>query len=98
VNGSEKLSSLYHCFLTIIANVSPYCKTLSLVSSVKLVNLFELFCSPRCVMAMCIPELSRYGKQFLYSNRFLCAAESNHLLVALLLEVLANIIQYQVGP
>jgi hypothetical protein len=49
VNGSDKLSSLYHCFLTIMCNVSPYCKSLSLVASVKVLNLFELFTSPRSV-------------------------------------------------
>ncbi|CAM9127582.1 unnamed protein product, partial [Heterosigma akashiwo] len=43
VTGTDKLSSLYHCFLTIVCNISPYCKTLSLVASVKLVNLFETF-------------------------------------------------------
>ncbi|CAM9755362.1 unnamed protein product [Chrysoparadoxa australica] len=47
VSGSDRLSSLYHCFLTVIANVSPYCKSLSLVASVKMVNLFELFTSPQ---------------------------------------------------
>lgn len=47
VNGTEKLASLYHCFLTIICNVSPYAKSLSIVASVKLLNLFELFTSPR---------------------------------------------------
>jgi len=47
VTGIDKLSSLYHCFLTIICNISPYCKSLSLVSSVKLVNLFETFASPK---------------------------------------------------
>lgn len=47
MNGTEKLASLYHCFLTIICNVSPYAKSLSIVASVKLLNLFELFTSPR---------------------------------------------------
>ena len=28
VSGIDKLSALYNCFLTIICNVSPYCKTL----------------------------------------------------------------------
>ncbi|CAM9734928.1 unnamed protein product [Ascophyllum nodosum] len=46
VAGSERLSSLYHCFLTVLCNVSPYCKSMSLVASVKLLNLFELFTSP----------------------------------------------------
>uniref|UniRef100_A0A7S3JVS4 HID1 domain-containing protein n=1 Tax=Aureoumbra lagunensis TaxID=44058 RepID=A0A7S3JVS4_9STRA len=47
VNGGDKLSPLYNCFLTIICNISPYAKTLSLVTCVKVVNLFELFTSPR---------------------------------------------------
>lgn len=47
VNGGDKLAALYNCFLTIICNLSPYSKSLSLVASVKLVNLFELFTSPR---------------------------------------------------
>ncbi|CAM9839152.1 unnamed protein product [Scytosiphon promiscuus] len=46
VAGSERLGSLYHCFLTVLCNVSPYAKSLSLIASVKLLNLFELFTSP----------------------------------------------------
>ena len=46
VSGSEKLAALYNCFLTIICNVSPYCKSLGTVAAVKLVNLFQLFVSP----------------------------------------------------
>lgn len=46
VAGSDRLSTLYHCFLTVLCNVSPYAKSLSLVASVKLLNLFELFTSP----------------------------------------------------
>jgi hypothetical protein len=29
--GTDKLASLYNCFLTIICNISPYCKYLSSV-------------------------------------------------------------------
>ena len=47
VNGAYKLVPLYSCFLTIISNVSPYWKSMSLVAAVKLVNLFELFSSPK---------------------------------------------------
>jgi hypothetical protein len=47
VNGAYKLVPLYSCFLTIIANTSPYWKSMSLVAAVKLVNLFELFASPK---------------------------------------------------
>lgn len=42
VNGSPKLAPLYNCFLTIISNLSPYAKTLSMVASVKIINLFEV--------------------------------------------------------
>jgi len=73
VNGIDKLSPLYNCFITIIANISPYAKSLCMASSVKLVSLLELFTS----------------------HRFLYAAEGNHVYVALLLEVMNNLIQYQ---
>ncbi|CAN0462918.1 unnamed protein product, partial [Hapterophycus canaliculatus] len=46
VAGTERLGSLYHCFLTVLCNVSPYAKSVSLIASVKLLNLFELFTSP----------------------------------------------------
>ena len=47
VNGAYKLVPLYSCFLTIICNISPYWRCMSLVAAVKLVNLFELFSSPK---------------------------------------------------
>ena len=51
VDGLKSLSSLYNCLLTIISNASPYLKTLSLVGSLKLVKLFEVFSSTRFLMA-----------------------------------------------
>jgi hypothetical protein len=47
VNGSYRLVPLYSCFLTIMSNFSPYWRSMSLLASVKLVNLFELFSSPK---------------------------------------------------
>mmetsp|Transcript_23829 Transcript_23829/g.34823 ORF Transcript_23829/g.34823 Transcript_23829/m.34823 type:complete len:848 (-) Transcript_23829:267-2810(-) len=47
VNGAYKLVPLYSCFITIICNISPYWRSMSLVAAVKLVNLFELFSSPK---------------------------------------------------
>lgn len=47
VNGSYRLVPLYSCFLTIISNFSPYWRSMSLLASVKMVNLFELFSSPK---------------------------------------------------
>eukprot|EP01039_Chlorochromonas_danica_P009253 gene9253-10216_t len=51
VSGIDKLSALYSCFLTIICNISPYCKSLCSVAAVKLVNLFQLFVSPHFLYA-----------------------------------------------
>ena len=46
-NGSFKLVPLYSCFFTIICNISPYWRSISLVAAVKLVNLFEILASPK---------------------------------------------------
>jgi len=51
VNGSIKLVPLYSCFLTIICNISPYWRKMSLVGAVKLVNLFELLASPKFIFS-----------------------------------------------
>eukprot|EP00501_MAST-03F_sp_TOSAG23-6_P000215 GSMAST32.ASY1.ANO1.218.1 assembled CDS len=45
VNGSKKLKILHSCLLTIISNISAYTKSLSKVSSMKLLGLFEIFSS-----------------------------------------------------
>ncbi|CAH0521849.1 unnamed protein product [Peronospora belbahrii] len=47
VSGYEKLNSVYNCFLTIICNITPYCKRLNMVSAVRLLRLFKLFAQPR---------------------------------------------------
>jgi hypothetical protein len=46
-DGHEKLTTLHNCFLTIICNVSPYCKCLISSTSVKLLNLVSHFAAPR---------------------------------------------------
>jgi hypothetical protein len=43
VNGAYKLVPLYSCFLTIISNISPYWKSMSLVAAVKMVNCTFIF-------------------------------------------------------
>ena len=73
VNGSFRLAPLYSCLLTILCNVSPYWRSISLVAAMKLVNIFELLSSPR----------------FLYNS------PGSHKLLALLLEIFNNVIQYQ---
>ncbi|XP_051523219.1 protein HID1-like isoform X2 [Myxocyprinus asiaticus] len=52
-SGNQRLQPLYDCLLTIIVNVSPYLKSLSMVAANKLLHLLEvfsnswfLFCSP----------------------------------------------------
>ena len=45
VDGMLSLRSLYNCMLTILSNISPYIKTMSLVASLKLINLYEIFSS-----------------------------------------------------
>ena len=51
VNGGDRLAPLYNCFLTVLCNLSPYAKCIDLVAAVKLVNLFELFTSPKFLYA-----------------------------------------------
>ncbi|KAL9654893.1 hypothetical protein ABK040_008684 [Willaertia magna] len=47
VNDKGIIRNLYDCLLTIISNISPYIKSLSVPSCVKLLNLFEAFASVR---------------------------------------------------
>lgn len=45
-SGHQRLQPLFDCLLTIIVNVSPYLKTLSMVSTTKLLHLLEAFSTP----------------------------------------------------
>jgi hypothetical protein len=47
VSGSEAFFPLYGTLLTAICNMSPYLKSASATSSIKLVNLFHMLCSPK---------------------------------------------------
>lgn len=44
--GHQRLQPLFDCLLTILVNVSPYLKTLSMVASIKLLHLLEAFGTP----------------------------------------------------
>ncbi|XP_075033978.1 protein HID1 [Mixophyes fleayi] len=44
-SGHQRLQPLYDCLLTIVVNVSPYLKSLSMVASNKLLHLLEAFSS-----------------------------------------------------
>ncbi|XP_051769727.1 protein HID1b [Ctenopharyngodon idella] len=45
-SGHQRLQPLYDCLLTIIVNVSPYLKSLSMVAANKLLHLLEVFSNP----------------------------------------------------
>ncbi|CAH0398166.1 unnamed protein product [Chilo suppressalis] len=44
--GHQRLQPLFDCLLTILVNVSPYLKTLSMVAATKLLHLLEAFSTP----------------------------------------------------
>uniref|UniRef100_A0A1I8GD64 HID1 protein n=1 Tax=Macrostomum lignano TaxID=282301 RepID=A0A1I8GD64_9PLAT len=44
--GHQRLQPLFDCLLTIVVNVSPYLKSLSMVSANKLLHLLEAFSTP----------------------------------------------------
>jgi hypothetical protein len=44
--GHQRLQPLFDCLCTILVNVSPYLKTLSMVASIKLLHLLEAFSTP----------------------------------------------------
>ncbi|XP_034563422.1 protein HID1-like [Notolabrus celidotus] len=45
-SGHQRLQPLFDCLLTIIVNISPYLKSLSMVASNKLLHLLEAFTTP----------------------------------------------------
>jgi Dyggve-Melchior-Clausen syndrome protein len=51
VSTPDRLASLLNVLLLTLANVSPYIKCLSMLASVKLLSLFELFSSPKFLYA-----------------------------------------------
>lgn len=51
ITKNPLLAPLYECLHTVVVNVSPYLKTVSLVGANKLVHLFETFSSPRYLFA-----------------------------------------------
>ncbi|XP_047464295.1 protein HID1-like [Mugil cephalus] len=45
-SGHQRLQPLFDCLLTIIVNISPYLKSLSMVAANKLLHLLEVFSTP----------------------------------------------------
>ena len=44
--GHQRLQPLFDCLLTILCNVSPYVKSMSMIAAVKLLHLLEAFTTP----------------------------------------------------
>eukprot|EP00475_Leptophrys_vorax_P036936 TRINITY_DN63128_c0_g1_i2.p1 TRINITY_DN63128_c0_g1~~TRINITY_DN63128_c0_g1_i2.p1 ORF type:complete len:818 (-),score=216.62 TRINITY_DN63128_c0_g1_i2:1171-3624(-) len=57
ISQLDHLESLFHVLLTILQNISPYMTRLTMYSSVRLMNLFELMSSPSFLTA----SLSNYS-------------------------------------
>lgn len=51
VDGHAELEILYECWLSILANVSPFVKAVGMVTSNKLMHLFKLLSRPRFLFA-----------------------------------------------
>ena len=44
--GHQRLQPLFDCLLTILCNISPYIKSMSMIASCKLLHLLEAFSTP----------------------------------------------------
>jgi len=51
VDTTERLESIYECVLSVLTNLSPYMKNLSMATCVKLMKLFEYLSTPRFLLA-----------------------------------------------
>ncbi|XP_075891156.1 protein HID1b [Nelusetta ayraudi] len=51
-SGHQRLQPLFDCLLTIIVNISPYLKSLSMVAANKLLHLLEAFTTPWFLFAL----------------------------------------------
>ena len=84
-SGHARISSLYDCLLTIIVNISPYLKKLTMVTGKLSINVYcaDLFLATKIlhlIEAFCQPT-------------FLFAQQQNHHLIFFLLETVNNLIQ-----
>lgn len=51
IDSHERLAPFFECFLTILCNVSPYIKSLSMVTSITLLKMFDFISRPRYIFA-----------------------------------------------
>ena len=58
LHSLDKFGSLYDCIMTILANVSPYVRSISPIASKKLVHLFDMFSSANFLLSG--PENKKY--------------------------------------
>eukprot|EP01133_Synstelium_polycarpum_P003611 gene3611-4138_t len=85
IDNNERLESIFECILTVLSNLSPYIKNLSMLTCVKLMKLFEYLSSPRFLFAN--PHNHRYVHLLLesFNNLLQHQYESNtRLLYAIL--------------
>jgi hypothetical protein len=77
----QHLDSLLNVLLTVLANISPYLVKLSLNACVKLINLFELFSSPRFLFVA--PDNHRFAGYLceIFSNLIQYQFSSNARLI-----------------
>ena len=51
MTGHQKLQPLFDCLLTILWNISPYLKPMSMTAACKLIRLVEAFSTPWFLMS-----------------------------------------------
>ena len=51
IDGPPQLASLYGCLLTVVANISPYCRRINFLASTKLFDLLQQFAAPSFLYA-----------------------------------------------
>lgn len=87
MDGHKRLEALWDCILTVLANVSPYLKSLATVTANKLVKLFELTSRPSFVLAQERNHRYLFYQLELFNNVLQYQYEGNtHLVYAIIRE------------
>eukprot|EP01121_Diplochlamys_sp_Union-15-3_P011971 TRINITY_DN3522_c0_g1_i1.p1 TRINITY_DN3522_c0_g1~~TRINITY_DN3522_c0_g1_i1.p1 ORF type:complete len:876 (-),score=148.76 TRINITY_DN3522_c0_g1_i1:16-2643(-) len=101
VDGHKRLEALWECILTILSNLSPYIKSLSMVSSLKLLKLFDSLTRPQFLF---FKERNHRYVFFLlefFNNIIQYQYEGNtHLLYAIIRhrQSFSKLIRLRIGP
>jgi hypothetical protein len=87
MDGHRRLEALWDCILTVLANVSPYIKSLATVTANKLIKLFELTSRPSFVLAQERNHRYLFYQLELFNNVLQYQYEGNtHLVYAIIRE------------